>query len=243
MPKSLTFKLFLYLSTIDLAFLTQAGIELLLKHVFAIELRETSVVFCKLNTFLAYFLMQARNCFLANITLSYLIEVSKLIPEKTLAFNCLNLSKTTHQQNQNKPFAIKPRTIFFVTLGVLFFVNFHLIVFYNINANVISKFDQKQDKVLENISNLTIYLECSPYKHKFYVLFFGIAWIWIDMIIYFLIPFTVNLVSFVFIFIYIKQLNTRYLNLLNIENYKPNTRIYLKRIRKNKLIEFTQNMA
>jgi hypothetical protein len=151
------------------------------------------------------------------------------MPEKTLPFNCLKLSTTTNQQNQNKPFAIKPRTIFFVTLGVLFFVNFHLILFFNINANVISTFDQKQDKVLENISNnysnLTIYLECSPYKHKFYVNFFGIAWIWIDAAIYFLIPFTVNLVSFVFIFIYIKQLNKRYLNLLNIKNYKPNTRI------------------
>jgi hypothetical protein len=237
MLKSLTFKLFLYLSTMDLFFFTQKGIELLVKYSFATEIRETSVVFCKLYTFLSYFLMQARNVFTMSITLSYLIEITKLIPEKTLPFNCLKLSKTTEHQpeisNQNKSFAIKPRTIFFVTLGVLSLINVHLILFFSVNVNVIGKFDQKQDKVLED--NFT-YSNQTYSKHEFYVHFLDIAWIWIDAAIYFLIPFSVNLVSFLFILFCIKQLNKRYLTLLNIENYKPNARIYLKRMRQNRRI-------
>jgi len=52
--------------------------------------------------------------------------------------------------------------------------------------------------------------------------------------IYFLIPSTVNLVSFLCLFFYMQRFNRSYSNLLNIENYRPSTRLFLKRMRKNR---------
>jgi hypothetical protein len=61
-------------------------------------------------------------------------------------------------------------------------------------------------------------------------------WVWIDMIVYFLVPFSVNLVSFFAIFFYIKRLNGHYASLLSNKSYKPNAHIYMKRMRKNRRI-------
>ena len=263
MRKSLTFQLFFYLSIIDLTFLTQTSIEISLKYLIEIDLREFSVVFCKLNTFLSYFLMQTRNIFSMSITLSYLIEISKLSLINANNNNNVKHSsisqlfaKSNEQEKLNEavfPFAIRIKKILLITIGILCLINFHFILFLNVNVSVESNFVNKNALDLEDMlrqenflydsfrletenRTLPIYMECSPYKHEFYTYFLRNIWIWIDMIIYFLTPFTVNLISFVFIFVYIRRFNKRYSDMLKIENYKPNAHIYLKRIKNNKRI-------
>jgi hypothetical protein len=249
MRKSLTFQLYLYLSIIDLAFLTQTGTELFLKYLFQIEMREISVVFCKLNTFLSYFLMQTRNVFTMSITLSYLFEISKLNPSeanKSKTDKTITTQKPSNINTDSAKFLIKIRKILLLTLSVLCLLNIHFILFLNIHLNMDDvNFTRENSKILEVIdlfsvmkhnTNIDIHVECSPYRYEFYVHFLRNIWVWIDMIIYFLIPFSVNLIAFLFIFFYINRLNKRYSNFLNIENYKSNTHIYLKRMRKNRRI-------
>lgn len=239
-----------------MTFLTQTGVELFLKYSFGIEMRELSVVFCKLNTFLSYFLMQTRNIFSMSITLSYVLELSKLNPRqnndknKESFFNRIfNFQSKTPKKSPQ--FIIRIQRILIFTFFFLGMINFHFILFLSINLNVEANFEKEKVHVLEELvkydatmfdqnmdkeTHIIIHAECSPYNHEFYVHFLRNIWVWIDMIIYFLIPFTVNLTSFLFIFVYIKRLNKRYTNLLHIENYKPNAHIFLKRMRKNRRI-------
>jgi hypothetical protein len=68
MRKSSVFRFLFYMSTIDLAILSMCGAETFSSMVFNIDLRVYKVFFCKFNTFLAYFLLQARNLFSMSIT-------------------------------------------------------------------------------------------------------------------------------------------------------------------------------
>ena len=260
MRKSLTFQLYLYLSIIDLTFLTQTGVEFFLEYSFGIEMRELSVVFCKLNTFLSYFLMQTRNIFSMSITLSYVLEISKLNPkqnkdkDESISKRIFNFQTKTKSNTPTKSpqFIIKIRRILLFTLFILGMINFHFILFFNVNLSIESNFVNKNTldlvetlkkkflydsfKLEKDNRTLQIYMECSPYKHEFYTYFLRNIWIWIDMAIYFLTPFTVNLISFVFIFVCLRRFNKRYSDMLKLENYKPNAHIYLKRIKNNKRI-------
>ncbi len=69
MRKSSVFRFLFYMSTIDLAILSMCGAETFFSMVFNIDLRVYKVFFCKFNTFLAYFLLQARNLFSMSITI------------------------------------------------------------------------------------------------------------------------------------------------------------------------------
>ena len=143
MRKSLSFQLFLYLSIIDLAFLTQTGVELFLKYLFEIEVRESSMVFCKLNTFLSYFLMQTRNVFSMCITLSYAKEISRLNHGE----DHKNKKRFKSLKTESTSFTINIHKILLATVCVLCLINFHFLLFLNINLNV----DADQTSVHEEI--------------------------------------------------------------------------------------------
>ena len=59
--KSLTFQLLLSLSITDFIILLLCGVESSIEYQFEIDLRAYSLIACKLDTFLAYFLTQTRN--------------------------------------------------------------------------------------------------------------------------------------------------------------------------------------
>ena len=59
--KSLTFKLLLGLSITDFIILLLCGVESGIENKFDVDLRTYSIIACKLDTFLAYFLTQTRN--------------------------------------------------------------------------------------------------------------------------------------------------------------------------------------
>ena len=67
--KSLTFKLLLGLSITDFIILLLCGVESGIENKFDVDLRTYSIIACKLDTFLAYFLTQTRNLLSMAITI------------------------------------------------------------------------------------------------------------------------------------------------------------------------------
>ena len=67
--RSLTFKLLLGLSITDFVILLLSGLESGIENGFDIDLRTYSIVACKFDTFLAYFLTQTRNLLSMAITI------------------------------------------------------------------------------------------------------------------------------------------------------------------------------
>ena len=58
--KYFTFRLIFYLSFVDLVILIMCGIESIVEMKLDIDLRVISTIICKLDTFLAYFLLHVR---------------------------------------------------------------------------------------------------------------------------------------------------------------------------------------
>ena len=69
MRRTPVFRFLFYMSTIDLAILVMCGAETFFSMVFNIDLRVFHVFFCKFNSFLTYFLLQARNLLSMGITI------------------------------------------------------------------------------------------------------------------------------------------------------------------------------
>jgi hypothetical protein len=67
--KSLTFQLLLGLSITDFIILLLCGVESGIENKFDVDLRTYSIIACKLDTFLAYFLTQTRNFLSMAITI------------------------------------------------------------------------------------------------------------------------------------------------------------------------------
>jgi len=67
--KSLTFQLLLSLSITDFIILFLCGFETSIEYQFEIDLRAYSLIACKLDTFLAYFITQTRNFLSMAITI------------------------------------------------------------------------------------------------------------------------------------------------------------------------------
>ena len=78
MQKTLSFRLLLYLSIIDLIIMMLNGIETFVEFSLNFEMRTFSNFFCKFDTFLVYFLSQARNVFCMGITLDRAIKIRNL---------------------------------------------------------------------------------------------------------------------------------------------------------------------
>ena len=81
MRKLATFRFLLYLSIIDLIILVMCGVETFFSVAFNIDLRVFHMLFCRCNTFLAYFLLQTRNVLSMAITILsiYVIFIFKFI--------------------------------------------------------------------------------------------------------------------------------------------------------------------
>ena len=84
MRKSLSFRILLYLSVIDLTILSLCAVETFSNIAFNFDMRVFSVFFCKFDTFLAYFLTQARNIVSMGITIERTKIVSKIKAKKRL---------------------------------------------------------------------------------------------------------------------------------------------------------------
>ena len=91
--------------------------------------------------------------------------------------------------------------------------------------------DKSNKSDFQHVSYL--HTECSPSQNIFYSFFLAHVWIWIDVGIYFLIPFVAMSTSLCFIFKKLRKLNRKYAYLMCDANYRLNTRLYLRKIKKN----------
>jgi hypothetical protein len=78
---SLTFQLLLSLSITDFIILLLCGIESSIEYQFEIGLRAYSLIACKLDTFLAYFLTQTRNFLSMAITIESKINFFQIFSQ------------------------------------------------------------------------------------------------------------------------------------------------------------------
>ena len=63
MRRLIVFRMLLCLSIVDFIFLILCALQTLVGNLFYTDIRVTSLLFCKLDTFLAYFLLHIRNIF------------------------------------------------------------------------------------------------------------------------------------------------------------------------------------
>ena len=90
MRQSLTFRLLLGLSLTDITILAICALESFIEYKFNFDIRAFSILACKLDTFLAYFLTQARNFLSMGITIERARILSSLQkkPKKSIQLKC-----------------------------------------------------------------------------------------------------------------------------------------------------------
>ena len=303
MRKSFTFKLLLCLSLIDLVILIMCALETVTEFIFEVDIRLLSGFFCKLDTFLAYFLLQSRNVFSMSITIERTIIISNFRSRKLpkcsktggnsksdvplnnsdiIELNTLNYNEVTivqepyarkfskHMLSYSSSMVKKFKNILLVTLVLLLVINMHFLMFLNVHLNL-NKFTSANkyprngnsfhehvlednyrflnethfvsynNQTMHSLKNLSLVeivglSECSARKNTVYWYFLHFVWFWLDMIVYFVVPFLTMTISFILIFIKVRKSNRNYRGYLITENRKYNNRIYLKKIKKNQRI-------
>ena len=81
-------------------------------------------------------------------------------------------------------------------------------------------------------SDNIFHYDCSAQPNTYYDMFLNTCWFYLDMAVYFILPLITMSLSFVFILSKINKSNKNYLSFLF--KYKANSKIYKKKIRKNK---------
>ena len=244
-----SFGLLLLLSTVDLIILSIISAETLLENMFLIDIRSWSSFFCKIDTFSVYFLTQTRNVVSMGIIIERALIMSNLI-EKNTTFKgvypvaqqiILNLKSpvkhTLSTHADGKPFrqTSSPETT------------------TTTEVNQVGKLQTCQNKRFHRIHRFlaayvivlfwanfqfSVFLdpECVAAKNTIYEELLITSWIWFDMFAFYAIPLLAMTVSFLIIFVRIRKLNANYSSFLGDEARKLNTRIYLKKIKRNKIV-------
>jgi hypothetical protein len=142
--------------------------------------------------------------------------------------------------------------VFMVLVTFLFFLNSHFLIFLQIKESFnISEIKINEDtyhndssssvsiETKSNFSNEKIYdhFECAPELGTWYSKFMDNAWFWVDIFIYFFIPFFTMCITFSIIKFKLKTINRNYASMLLEREYvNYNKRIYLKNIKRNNKI-------
>ena len=188
---------------------------------------------------------------ISNMSLGKRMEASKTSTSQIplQVFNTNTINKTITMTNdfivpENSRKTIDHKKIiqntFFTLCVIVFLLNLHFILYFNLEANTNDK-TSKQQSLLGLVSNTSpnftfnsslVFTKCLP-KGLSYTNFMKEWWNIIDLFFTFFIPFLTLTVTFVFILLKLKRLNRIYLN-LSKEN--SNKLIYLKKIQRNKLV-------
>ena len=161
----------------------------------------------------------------------------------------ISRAKEFAQKIINRKNVLGKSMIFLVV--ILFSINFHFIIFLRIQPTFIVKnhtrtddnnsFDEASNFSLKFEENSTIpsydEFECAAELGSWYSNFMEKTWLWLDMFIYFMIPFLTMCITFSIIKLKLKSINRNYATIL-LENTSNNhnKRIYLKKIRRNRKI-------
>ena len=123
-----------------------------------------------------------------------------------------------------------------IVIVFLFLMNFHFLLFLNIkefpNINQVDK--------NETSSHHHGHLECASELGTWYSNFMDKTWFWVDIFVYFVIPFLTMCITFSIIKFKLKSINRNYATILLDNTYNNyNKSIYLRKIkRNNKIIHF-----
>jgi hypothetical protein len=283
-----TFRFLFYLTFADFLVLIVCSSDTLLSYGFEIEIRLYSLVVCRVHTFLTYFLTHLSSIILMVVSIERAIVVCNqrfpglyafreekltLLKRSSYAFTTTyDVSDTNYVKNdfvtkrccfRLKKFFSKNRIESIILIIVIFLaiVNFHFLVYLNINELSLKKphlnftdlnsiIPKKLPKL--NISSLLIetnlnlnekydyeelsqkhgvYYSCYPLPNSKYEYFLNNIWIWIDTSLYSLIPFTIMIVCTLMIAVEIR-INTQKFLRSSINLNNLNRGIILRRIRR-----------
>jgi len=154
--------------------------------------------------------------------------------------------------NMKKTFTGKLIAVFAL---ILFFLNSHFLIFLKIKVNheafpEITKkhfnssfIDKNEYSIRKNVSHIAILMsmydrmKCAPEFGTWYSKFMDNTWFWVDIIVYFLIPFITMCITFSIIKFKLKAINRNYACILLDKGYNNyNKRIYSRKIRRNNKI-------
>ena len=180
MRRSSTYYFLIYLSAFDLLVLLICAMDVFLRYGFQIEIREHSLLFCRLHTFLTYFLIHASSLILMIISVDRALIVSNkaiyfslLRPKLTQAImqrreNSILLGsnlccvcrcgmKSKFKRNGvNKPCMNRMDLVILLTLSLLLLLNIHYLFFMNINSIQQRGRDSGKDPFLIESSKLNM---------------------------------------------------------------------------------------
>lgn len=130
--------------------------------------------------------------------------------------------------------------IIFLTLSILvLLVNFHFLIFFDLEINLKNAsflFSIGQPRIKFLASEKYLETSCSPKKSFYYYSdFMEDWWFTVDIFFTFIIPFLTISFTFVFICLKLRILNRSYLEL---SREKSNKYIYVKKIKRNRLVLF-----
>ena len=179
MRRSSTYYFLIYLSAFDLLVLMICAMDVFLRYGFQIEIREHSLLLCRLHTFLTYFLIHASSFILMIIS----VDRALIVSNKAIYFSLLrpklaesiekrenslllgsNLCcvlrcgiKSKFKRNGlNKPCMNRMDLVILTTLSLLLLLNIHYLFFMNINSIQQRDRDPGKDPFLIENSKLNI---------------------------------------------------------------------------------------
>ena len=241
--KNSTFKYLKYLSLIDLIALLVCGTDALLIEQFRFDLRVYSPFFCRLQNFNVY-------------TITHISSMILMLVNIDIVFTVCNKSLgTIFKKIRCLAWILgKPGRIVTVTVGLIVLIDSHFLVFLNLNGQenfylnkenftnilgVNSSFSNDTDSESLIIQNLTERIEkiqidyiCYPLRNQKYFYFLRNIWIWIDVLLYSLLPFIVITTCSIIIAIKIKKQSQNFLS----RNTNPNCTAKSRRRNRRMLI-------
>jgi hypothetical protein len=252
MRKNSTFRYLFYLSVIDLFVLTFCASDTFLTFGFLVMIRSYFDIVCKIHTFLTYYLTHMSSIILMIVN----IDRAFIIYDKSFAdflFSQKTLIKHKILQNLNKT-----KKVDRIVLAVGFLiacVNLHYIFFIKLikietpsDGNATSFVDNTtlfKSKIsigdlstINNKLNVTETINsssklfnyvCFTSEDTIYYYFLMHVWVWIDMILYSLLPFVIMTVCSILIVVQIKTKTKNFLN-----NYVNETKNKMCMIRSRK---------
>jgi hypothetical protein len=216
-----TFRYLFYLSIVDLLVLIICSMDSLLTYGFFIMIRLNSDMIYKIHTFSTYLLTHLSSCILMLVS----IERAFVITKKN-SFGSIFKRKNTRLKLLNKKKL--PRTkighlISLISL-ILIILNSHYLIFLKLNVidvsgvleqsldscypdfitNIIDNNQTKEFPLNQNANKISSVIMCYPKIDSNYFNFLNHLWVWIDLLIFSLLPFLIMVMFSIIVLIEIK---------------------------------------
>ena len=234
MRKNTTFRYLFYLSIIDLLVLLVATVDALFTFGFFIMIRAYSNFLCKTHTFMTYLLTQMSS----NILMIVSIDRALIICNKKLYVSIKNFLKKQKFLKIDWYNSKRVGKLVLTVLILLGIFNSHYLIFMKLNEaesrNLVPSEKMKKayrisennsmyinssynynntnhKSPIENIQSKRDGLVCFPSSTSLYNHFLLEIWVWFDLVIYSIIPFTVMIICSIIIVLEIRSKSSSFI--------------------------------